>query len=99
MTIAGLVAVNGDKFNHRSAQAPASGSEASTAQGGDLVDEAPASEDEDATEAEPEDEIEPPVSTKGSPRAVFNVNVSLDSSLDTDKLERQLKLLKRFGAI
>jgi hypothetical protein len=33
------------------------------------------------------------------PRAIFNVNVSLDSSLDTDKLEKQLALLKRFGAI
>lgn len=34
-----------------------------------------------------------------TPRAVFNVNVTLDSSLDTDKLERQLQLLKRYGAI
>jgi hypothetical protein len=33
------------------------------------------------------------------PRAVFNVSVSLDSSLDTEKLERQLALLKRYGAI
>ncbi len=33
------------------------------------------------------------------PRAVFNVNVTLDSSLDIDKLQKQLELLKRFGAI
>lgn len=33
------------------------------------------------------------------PRAVFNVNVTLDSSLDTEKLLKQLELLKRFGAI
>lgn len=33
------------------------------------------------------------------PRAVFHVNVSLDSSLDTEKLEKQLALLKRYGAI
>lgn len=33
------------------------------------------------------------------PRAVFNVNVTLDSSLDTEKLAKQLELLKRFGAI
>lgn len=33
------------------------------------------------------------------PRAVFNVNVSLDSSLDIEKLQKQLELLKRFGAI
>lgn len=36
---------------------------------------------------------------EGRPRAVFNVNISLDSSLDTEKLEKQLKLLKRYGAI
>ncbi|UPG94309.1 hypothetical protein [Luteibacter aegosomatissinici] len=34
-----------------------------------------------------------------TPRAVFHVNVSLDSSLDTEKLEKQLALLKRYGAI
>lgn len=34
-----------------------------------------------------------------APRAVFNVNVTLDSSLDIEKLQRQLELLKRFGAI
>lgn len=34
-----------------------------------------------------------------TPRAIFNVNISLDSSLDTEKLEKQLELLKRFGAI
>jgi hypothetical protein len=33
------------------------------------------------------------------PRAVFQVNVALDASLDTDKLERQLALLKKYGAI
>jgi hypothetical protein len=33
------------------------------------------------------------------PRAVFNVNVTLDSSLDIEKLQKQLELLKRYGAI
>ena len=37
--------------------------------------------------------------TAKRPRAVFNVNVTLDSSLDTEKLQKQLELLKRFGAI
>jgi len=32
-------------------------------------------------------------------RAVIHVNVTLDSSLDTEKLERQLALLRRFGAL
>jgi hypothetical protein len=38
---------------------------------------------------------EPPQSA----RAVIHVNVTLDSSLDTDKLEKQLSLLRKFGAI
>jgi len=37
--------------------------------------------------------------TAKGPRAVFNVSVTLDSSLDIDKLQKQLELLKRFGAI
>lgn len=32
-------------------------------------------------------------------RALINVNITLDSSLDTEKLEKQLALLKKFGAI
>jgi hypothetical protein len=32
-------------------------------------------------------------------RGLVNVSINLDSSLDTDKLERQLELLKRFGVI
>lgn len=34
-----------------------------------------------------------------TPKAVFHVNISLDSSMDIDKLEKQLALLKKFGAI
>lgn len=37
--------------------------------------------------------------TQQGPRAVFNVNVTLDSSMDIEKLQKQLELLKRFGAI
>lgn len=36
---------------------------------------------------------------QSGPRAVFNVNVTLDSSLDIEKLQKQLELLRRFGAI
>lgn len=39
-------------------------------------------------------------SSGGRPlRAVFKVNVNLDSSLDTEKLEKQLQLLRRYGAL
>lgn len=34
-----------------------------------------------------------------SGRSVIHVNIDLDSSLDTEKLEKQLELLKRYGAI
>lgn len=34
-----------------------------------------------------------------TPRAIFNVNVTLDSSLDIEKLRQHLELLKQFGAI
>jgi hypothetical protein len=34
-----------------------------------------------------------------APRAVFNVNVTLDASLDVEKLERQLALLRKYGAL
>ena len=32
-------------------------------------------------------------------QSVIRVNVTLDSSLDTEKLERQLALLRKYGAI
>ncbi|WP_148661417.1 hypothetical protein [Roseateles chitosanitabidus] len=34
-----------------------------------------------------------------APRAVFNVHVTLDASLDVEKLEKQLALLRRYGAL
>jgi len=45
----------------------------------------------------PTDESPPPRPTSG--RAVIHVNIGLDSSLDTEKLEKQLELLRRYGAI
>lgn len=39
------------------------------------------------------------IDTGTVPRAVFNVNVTLDASLDVDKLEKQLALLRRYGAL
>ncbi|MER9023519.1 hypothetical protein NKI01_13245 [Mesorhizobium sp. M0815] len=41
----------------------------------------------------------PSEAVQAGPRAIFNVNVTLDSSLDTEKLKKQLELLKQFGAI
>lgn len=50
----------------------------------------------DGVEATPSED---PRSLKDGPRAVFNVNITLDSSMDIEKLHKQLELLKRFGAI
>jgi hypothetical protein len=43
------------------------------------------------------DEQTPPPAVQG--RAIIHVNFTLDSSFDTDKLARQLELLRKFGAI
>lgn len=56
--------------------------------------------DEAATESEqnpPEGDVAHP--GQDGPKAVFHVNVNLDASLDTEKLEKQLQLLRRYGAI
>lgn len=101
LALAGLVTVEGDKVNHQAATSLAS------------PEAAPVNEDSAATElgdadgaaveegigSKGEEGSDQPGAAVGSPRAVFHVNVNLDASLDTDKLERQLALLKRFGAI
>lgn len=106
MITAGLVSEEGDKVKHVSSAEVFNGAQ-------DKAD-APVSEtvslelgDTEACE-EVEDNIEDTNHEDGTnkieqrapgPRAVFNVNVTLDSSLDIEKLEKQLQLLKRFGAI
>ena len=40
-----------------------------------------------------------PVQNGVRPRAAIQVNVTLDSSLDTEKLEKQLALLRKYGAL
>lgn len=56
---------------------------------------------EGASESVANDESESPgggdVPERG--RAVIQVNVTLDSSLDTEKLQKQLELLRRYGAL
>lgn len=94
MATAGLASLDGDKVVHVAAidtVLPASSSLPPEEESQDSVGNASSADDP----------IEDEVSTDmpARPRAVFNVNVTLDSSLDTEKLERQLRLLKRFGAI
>lgn len=104
LELAGLVTVDGDQVSH----IPANGVSTAAATSA-ILDEA--SEDE-PTDSEIVDKGDPNVSSStlrekngdaeemaNRPKAVFNVNVTLDSSLDTEKLQKQLELLKRFGAI
>jgi hypothetical protein len=100
MELAGLASVDGDQVKHRSVadieQLAASVDEDRNDSGGD-ADEA---EDEGngipGSEGPEDEDIEAPLERA---KAIFHVNVNLDSSLDTDKLAKQLELLKRFGAI
>lgn len=66
--------------------------------GDSSVDEAAPSTDGDDGAASEDVEATKRSRAPGA-RAVFNVNVTLDSSLDIEKLHRQLELLKKFGAI
>lgn len=95
LVTAGLLRVEGDRVHHVSAS--------------DLLydtkPEDPSDEiaEDDASEDEPgvnilREEIPSTIQRKSTGGTV-TVTIALDSSLDTDKLERQLVLLKKYGAI
>jgi hypothetical protein len=65
----------------------------------DADDDTSATEEPSETADDEEEEIEHKKSTRRSASAFVKVNINLDSTMDTDKLERQLKLLKKYGAI
>lgn len=70
--------------------------ESEKAEGSDkaLVDTSQAATREESKETESKEDRSTP-----SARSVIQVNVTIDSSLDTDKLERQLALLRKYGAL
>jgi hypothetical protein len=47
----------------------------------------------------PPAEVLPAAAGTASARSVIHINFNLDSSFDTDKLEKQLALLRRYGAL
>ena len=55
--------------------------------------------EEQQKQQEQEEELEQAVQPRSNSRAAVQVTINVDSSLDTEKLEKQLELLKRFGAI
>lgn len=111
MTIAGLVTVDGDQITHvASSDVGDPDAEFETSDEGIKVQESWETEDDRKGSNNPskngandDDHVGTGLtlnaSSRSTPRAVFNVNVTLDSSLDIDKLQKHLELLKRFGAI
>lgn len=109
MLTAELVRTEGDLFRHLTAEELSSdaaaglveseGSNESELEGAGSPIEQGLADDEDSLA---EQEEGPPArrAPEGSaPRAVFTVSVQLDASLDTEKLEKQLALLKKYGAL
>lgn len=93
LEFAGLLTADGDKALHSSAI------KVENAEGNLDASESNRSDDVEEFAENDEEVAEELAGSMSGRRAVFNVNVTLDSSLDTEKLERQLKLLKKFGAI
>lgn len=99
LEVAGLVRTNGELIQHvvnqQMPQTDLSAPDQEAGAGAETSEESLG----EAAEEEVQDEGLIDVEANPRPRAVFHVNISLDSSLDTEKLEKQLKLLKSYGAI
>jgi hypothetical protein len=92
MLVSHLVTVDGEQVAHLNASEGLAPESRTQEDPGSSAVEEQASHDQDS-DAFPQ---RPESSTQ---KAIFNVNVTLDSSLDTEKLEKHLRLLKRYGAI
>ena len=109
MEFAGLVTVDGDKIVHVNSSTvstePSAGEqqEESDAEAGDFddIDEAETTEDEEVEEENDNGKVGGKIAKRRSaaPKAVININVSLDSTTDSDKLAKQLALLRKYGAL
>lgn len=97
-----LVSTEGDLIAHisvaemNSAQEFAKSTSAKDGAPDEMGDDQPSTRDKDEEE---DFGAGRPNSRQGSGRAVIHVNVNLDSSLDTDKLAKQLQLLRSYGAL
>lgn len=105
---AGLGQIDGDDIAFSSV---ANGRPSALADNGSLNVPTDVTSDASSSELQADASMQSPTSRKASSdvkaraehtpsgRSVIHVNIDLDSSLDTEKLERQLELLRRFGAI
>lgn len=100
-----LASIENDSVIHipKSQLATAAGPTTSDPADSELGNEgrSPESIEELDSEVQAEEDADMPLgkTRNTTPRVVFNVNINLDSSLDTEKRQKQLELLKRFGAI
>jgi hypothetical protein len=112
MEFAGLVAVEGDKIVHVPSSSLGAKPHDEELQKKDEEEagesEAESSED-DAVDDNDDGESESDAESGGvvgkvarrpaPPKAIININVSLDSTTDSDKLAKQLALLRKYGAL
>lgn len=95
VTYSGLATLSGDVI-----QISASGGASPIDKPDDASDTEPNLEvDTDVKSNENHTEFEERDPPAAAARSVIQVNVTIDSSLDTDKLERQLALLRKYGAL
>lgn len=110
MEFAGLVTVDGDKVVHLNSSAVSTNSSVGEQQeradvddsgDSDELDEAGGGEDQESEAESDSGKVDERGSKRraAAPKAVININVSLDSTTDSDKLAKQLALLRRYGAI
>lgn len=98
IVFAGLATRDGDEIRHAEASAASS-----TAEDLEQLEDESAEDGGDRGDGGANQRAEPdPEPLRSNPRrgaATVQVNINVDSSLDTEKLEKQLDLLRRYGAL
>ena len=104
LSFAGLVTVSGEQVTHaQNIDVASSTKETEELEGEAVQDEQQSTETEVAAEEQQDEQQGEQTQQKTrisrTGRALIQVNITLDSSLDTEKLAKQLELLKKFGAL
>ena len=98
LVFSGLGTLENDQLNHNVLASENTQNQLPTGEEADSDEEG--LQEDDANEDTLEEEVSAEKkSANKQPRAIFNVNVNLDASMDVEKLAKQLALLKKYGAI
>jgi hypothetical protein len=98
--VAGLVSKQGDKIIHRPISDVKAAIQDHEGDEDDVPDEDAAADQPGNDEGREEEKQSAELATRSTAiRANVAVSISVDATLDTEKLERQLKLLKQYGVI